>query len=90
MYALPGLLALMRAVFFEVCLVDGGIELHARIAALPSCFPDLVKQFASFEVLPRNNHRIDLVRKSRRESRRTKSSLRTQVVGVWKKMGYGF
>ena len=58
MYSLQGLLALIRAVFLRgVPAVDGGVVLHAGIAAVPGGFGNLVEQVFGFEGFDRAGRR---------------------------------
>ena len=95
MYSEQGLDALMRPVFLRgVPAVDGGVVLHAGIAALPGGFGDLVHEVAGLvgldrlAVLDGAGGEVAV----RLEARMNSSLTRTELLAFWKKMereGFG-
>ena len=77
-----------RRVLRGVPAVDGGVVLHAGIAAVPGGFGDLVQQLFGFEGLDHRPSVTALVEKSAsRTTAYMKSSVtRTQLLAFWKKM----
>ena len=90
MYSEHGFDALMRAVFLRgVPAVDGGVELHAGIAALVRGFGDLAHQVAGLVALHRAGRwRRDLVHQSPSSATASMNSsvTRTVLLAFWKKM----
>ena len=90
MYSEQGLLALMRPVFLRgVPAVDGGVELHAGIAALVGGLGDLAHQLAGAVGLGRPCRWLPRAWTTRRSSSTAcmnSSVTRTLLLAFWKKM----
>ena len=90
MYSEQGFEALIRAVFLRgVPAIDGGVELHAGIAALISGFGDLPHQVASLDTASlagRSSPTVVHQSASSTTACMNSSVARTELFAFWKKM----